>query len=110
MLLPLLLLLYVLYHVLIPGREAPPITTYKVHTAEAAAEAVEAAASISVLAILIRSMYEKLSNELPTYQVLPLCAKLTCKNTSIHTIAYGHVRTFTDVYGQCFGPYSIVQT
>ena len=39
------------------------------HTAEAAAEAAEAAASKSVLAI--HSIYEKLSNELPTYQVLP---------------------------------------
>ena len=41
----------------------------KVDTAEAAAEAAEAAASKSVLAI--HSIYEKLSNELPTYQVLP---------------------------------------
>ena len=48
------------------ARSAPPTTTYKVHTAEAAAEA---AASKSVLAI--HSIYEKLSNELPTYQVLP---------------------------------------
>ena len=33
------------------GPKRPPITTYKVHTAEAAAEAAEAAASKSVLAI-----------------------------------------------------------
>ena len=39
------------------------------HTAEAAAEAAERAASKSVLAI--HSIYEKLSNELPTHQVLP---------------------------------------
>ena len=42
--------------------------------------------------------------------LLPLCAKLTHKNTGIHTVVYRHVRTFTDVYGQCFGPFSIVQT
>ena len=41
LLLLLLLLLYVFNHVLIRGREAPP---YNLHTAEAAAEAAEAAA------------------------------------------------------------------
>ena len=41
---------------------------------------------------------------------VPLCAKLTHENTGIHTVVYRHVRTFTDVYRQCFGPFSIVQT
>ncbi len=47
------------------GAKRPTTNTYKVHTAEAAAEA----ASKSVLAI--HSIYEKLPNELPTFQVLP---------------------------------------
>ena len=47
------------------GAKRPAITTHKVHTADAAAEEAEAAAaSKSVLAI--HSIYEKLSNELPT--------------------------------------------
>ena len=67
----LLLLLHVHYQDLIRERETPPISTYKIHTAEAVAEATEAAASKSVF--VIHSIYEKLSdsNELPTYQVLP---------------------------------------
>ena len=51
------------------AKRPPPMTTHK--AAEAAAEAVkpvEAASSKSVVAI--HSIYEKLSNELPTYQVL----------------------------------------
>ena len=48
------------------GAKRPP---NRIHTAEAAAETAEAVASKSVLAI--HSIYEKLSNELPTYQVLP---------------------------------------
>ena len=59
----------VLYHVLIQGREAPPYNYAQVHGAEAAAEAAEAAASKSVLAT--QSIYDTLSHELPTYQVLP---------------------------------------
>ena len=46
-----------------------PITTHEVHTAEAAAEAAEAAASKSVLEI--HSIYEQLSNALPTHEFLP---------------------------------------
>ena len=65
----LLLLLHVLYHVLIQGAKRPFVTTYKVHIAKTATEATEAAASKSVWAI--HSIYEKLSNELPTYQIPP---------------------------------------
>ena len=50
------------------GAKRPPITTCTVHTAEAAAEAAEAGASKSVLAM--HSISENLYNELPTYQVL----------------------------------------
>ena len=31
-------------------------------------------------------------------------------NTGIHAVVYRHVRTLTDVYGQCFRPFSIAQT
>ena len=48
---------------------APLYVHDKIHIAEAAAEAAEEAASKSVLAI--HSIYEKLSNELPTCQILP---------------------------------------
>ena len=69
LLLLLLLLLYVFHHALIRGREAPPYN-YVINTyTEASAEAAEAGALKSVLAI--HSIYEKLFNELPTYQVLP---------------------------------------
>ena len=44
------------------------------------------------------------------YAVVPLCAKLTYKNTDIHTVVYRHARTFADVYEQCFGAFLIVQT
>merc|ERR1712110_411223 len=47
---------------------------------------------------------------LPRCVVLPLCAKLTHKNTGIHTVVYRHVRTFTNVYGQCFGPFFFDRT
>ena len=61
-----------IYYVIIGGALRAPLYVHdKIHTgaAEAAAEAAEAA-SKSVLA-LNSFIYEKLSNELPIYQVLP---------------------------------------